>query len=216
MGRPARLTKAYVDSIDAPGRFSDGRGGNGLSLRVRRSRDGVGLTRAWEQRVHAGGQTLTLGLGGYAAVGISEARRQAAENVQKIKARFPRVSALDRLLVRPRGSSGLGPDPTAPVTIQQARPAPLFREMVEEYIDTQRLSWRQGSKTEAQTRSLLDRFVLPKVGDLPVDQVTSAHLLDLLSPIWHTRAESAKKVKRHLAGVLKNSCEASRHEITWR
>ena len=164
MGRPARLTKAYVDLIDAPGRFSDGRGGNGLSLRVRRSRDGVGLTRAWEQRVHAGGQTLTLGLGGYPAVGISEARRLAVENVQKIKARHPRVSALDRLLAADVEAPGLGPDATAPVTIQQASPAPLFREVAEQYIEGQRPSWKQGSKTEKQTRSLLDRYVLLKVG----------------------------------------------------
>lgn len=170
----------------------------------------MGLTRAWEQRVHAGGQTLTLGLGGYAAVGISEARRQAAENVQKIKARHPRMSALDRLLAADVEAPGLGPDATAPVTIQQASPAPLFREVAEQYIEGQRPSWKQGSKTEKQTRSLLDRYVLLKVGDLPVDQVTSAHLLDLLSPIWHTRAESAKKVKRHLVAIMRLA-EAKEH-----
>ena len=208
MDRPSRLTRGFVEEVNEPGRYGDGRGGNGLSLRVRPSRDGLGLGKTWEQRVYANGKVTTLGLGSYPELKLTAARELAAGNAQRVKAAFPRVSALDRLLAEAE-APGLGPVIAAnvaqqPMTAQVAyrSAAPVFRDVAEEYIKAQRSGWKTGSKTEGQARSLLDRYILPVVGDIPVNLVTSAQVHDVLAPIWHTKAESSKKVRRLFKSIF--------------
>ena len=198
MGRPARLTKAFVDQIDAPGRFSDGRGANGLSLRVRRSRNGVGITRAWEQRIQVDGKIHILGLGGYPWVGISEARQVAAENKQRVLAQRPRRTLLDDLL----GDTPTAMGPRTP--LKAPAPAmPTFSEVAETYFEGQ--CWKQGAKTENLYRSLITTYVTPSMGNLPVNQVDSSNITDVLAPIWHTKAPSAKKLRGLLRRIMRQA-----------
>ena len=35
-----------------------------------------------------------------------------------------------------------------------------------------------------------ERYAFPRVGKLPVSEVTSADMLEILAPIWHTKAET--------------------------
>ena len=206
MDRPSRLSRTFVEEVDQPGRFGDGRGGNGLSLRVRLSRDGLGLGKTWEQRIYANGKVTTLGLGSYPELRLTAARELAAENAQRVKAAFPRASALDRLLAVEVDAPSLGPVVAANVTQRPmtaySSAAPAFRDVSEEYIEARRLGWKGGSKTEGQTRSLLGTYILPVVGDSPVNLVTPAQVHDVLAPIWHTKAESSKKVRRLFKSIF--------------
>ena len=197
MDRSVRLTGKFVEQVKEPGRYGEGRGGNGLSLRVRASRSGVGVSKTWEQRIHVNGRATTLGLGTYPAVKLAEARIEAAENAQRIRAAFPRVKGIDRLL----GMAGPG-SPGGAVAVT-AIEAPPFRELATEWIETQRPGWKPGSKTEGQLTSLLDTYILPVMGDTPVDAVTPKQVYAVLSPIWQTRAPTAKKVKTLLAGIFR-------------
>jgi len=68
----ARLSAAKVKSIKKPGMHGDG---NGLYLRV----TGSG-SRSWMQRIVIHGRRRDLGLGGYPAIGLAEARALALAN----------------------------------------------------------------------------------------------------------------------------------------
>ena len=194
MDRPARLTREFVENVSDPGRYGDGLGGNGLSLRVRRSRDGQKLYKGWEQRIYAAGRVTTIGMGSYPRRKLTAARARAAEAVQRIRAKYPRETALDRLLAAEVDAPVLGQVVAA--SVEQPRAAPPFSEVAEQYIESSRSGWKSGSKTEKQARSLLHAYVLPVVGEIPINRVTPGQVHDVLAPIWHPKAESAKKVRR--------------------
>ena len=45
--------------------------------------------------------------------------------------------------------------------------------------------------------------VLPKIGELPVSQITSSDILSVLSPIWNTRTDTARKLKQRIRLIIK-------------
>lgn len=45
--------------------------------------------------------------------------------------------------------------------------------------------------------------MLPVIGSMRVDEVTSADVMDCLSPIWSSRLETAKRVRQRIAAVMK-------------
>ena len=192
MAKPTSLTASFVRGVEDLGRYGDGRGRFGLSLLVRRTKDG-GVSRNWQQRVRIPGRGPTsLGLGSYPAVSLSEARDLAAENAMKIRTRFPRKSGIDRLLEKAGSAANPG------------SAGPTFRDMAEGFIDFRRPTWT-GAKTEKQMRSLLEGYAYPVIGDVPIEQVTSSHVLEVVGPIWSTKAESAKKLMRAVSGVFENA-----------
>ena len=72
------LTVAKVRTVKEPGMYADGQG---LYLRV----DPSGARR-WVQRIVVQGKRRNLGLGGWPAVSLAEAREQAIVNLQVIRA----------------------------------------------------------------------------------------------------------------------------------
>ncbi|MCY3744855.1 MAG: Arm DNA-binding domain-containing protein, partial [Acidobacteria bacterium] len=95
--RPYRLSARFVEAIQHPGRYGDGRGSGGLSLRVKRTARGH-LSKTWGQRINVDGQARNLGLGSWPHVSLAEARQQCALN----------------LLARQRGELLTGHRPTVP------------------------------------------------------------------------------------------------------
>ena len=81
--RPARLSATFVKGATAPGRYGDGRGGNGLSLLVKPTSNGR-VSRTWAQRLRIHSRPVNVGLGSYPAISLAEARRRAAANVQAV------------------------------------------------------------------------------------------------------------------------------------
>ena len=110
----------------------------------------------------------------------------------KIRERYPPRTGIDRLLAE-----------AALPAVTSASAGPTFADVAEESIKFRRTSWKRGSKTEQQTRSLLDRYVTPALGNVAIDKVTPAQVVDVLSPLWHQKAETARKVKRNIQAVFK-------------
>nr|WP_234033734.1 site-specific integrase [Qipengyuania gaetbuli] len=48
----------------------------------------------------------------------------------------------------------------------------------------------------------LEKYVFPRIGDLPIDKVESSHLLEALSPIWLAKEETARRVLQRVAAVV--------------
>ena len=90
MKRPKRLSAAFVRTINRPGRYGEGHGGNGVSLLVK-ERSGGGLAKSWSQWLRINGKPSNLGLGRYPIVTLAEARAKALENARTVdQGRDPR------------------------------------------------------------------------------------------------------------------------------
>ena len=61
--------------------------------------------------------------------------------------------------------------------------------------------WRN-PKHSREWLSSLSRFAFPRIGNVPVSEVTSADVLEILTPLWHRKAETAKPVRQRLRAVL--------------
>ena len=79
-------------------------------------------------------------------------------------------------------------------------------------IDLRKGSWTN-EKHAAQWRSSLSRHVLPDLGAMPVDQISTAEVLGVLTPIWSEKAETATRVKQRMA-IIFDYCIAAgwRHD----
>ena len=176
MKRPTRLSASFVRTVNRPGRYGDGRGGFGLSLLVK-PRSAGGFSKTWSQRVSLHGKPVNIGLGAYPVVTLAEAREAALRNRRKL---------------------ARGHDPR-----DRQRLVPTFAEAVEKVIEIHAQSWKKGGKSESQWRSSLYRFVLPELGDRPVDEIQPKDVMTVLLPIWNTLPESARRTRRRIASVMK-------------
>ena len=134
--------------------------GNGLYLFVQPSG-----TRSWIQRLVIRGRRREIGLGSVALVSLAEAREKALAN---------------RKLAREGG------DPLAEK--RRAEGVPSFAE-------AHRACGRNRSKPAGEGRThgrewilTFERYAFPRIGKMPVSEVTSADVLEILAPIWHTKA----------------------------
>ena len=47
-----------------------------------------------------------------------------------------------------------------------------------------------------------ERYAFPRIGKMPVSEVTSADVLEILAPIWHTKADTARRLRQRIRAVL--------------
>ena len=147
--------------------------GNGLFLFVQPSG-----TRSWIQRLVVRGRRRELGLGSVALVSLAEAREKALAN---------------RKLAREGG------DPLAEKRRTQG--IPTFAEAASRVLEQKRAGWRN-PRHPREWMSSLRRFAFPRIGKMPVSEVTSADVLEILSPIWHRKAQTARRLRQRLRAVL--------------
>ena len=68
-------------------------------------------------------------------------------------------------------------------------------------IDQKRAEWRSPKTARLWTRTL-EMYAFPRLGNLPVSEITSGDVLETLSPIWHTRPKVARAVRLRIRAVL--------------
>ena len=147
--------------------------GNGLYLFVQPSG-----ARSWIQRLVIRGRRRDCGLGSVALVSLAEAREKARAN---------------RKLAREGG------DPLAEK--RRAQGVPSFAEAAARVVQQKQAGWRS-PKHCRDWMSSLRRFAFARIGEIPVSQVTSADVLEILTPIWHTKATTARKLRQRIRTVL--------------
>ena len=147
--------------------------GNGLYLYVQRTG-----TRSWIQRLVVRGRKREFGLGSVALVSLAEAREQALANRKLARA---------------------GSDPLA----EKRRSAgiPNFAEAAKRVIEQKHAGWRNPAVPRNWYRSF-EIHVFPRIGRVPVSEVTSADVLEILIPIWHAKPPTARIVRHRIRAVL--------------
>ncbi|MXZ59232.1 MAG: tyrosine-type recombinase/integrase [Acidobacteria bacterium] len=174
--RPYRLSARFVEAIQHPGRYGDGRGSGGLSLRVKRTARGH-LSKTWGQRISVDGRARNLGLGSWPHVSLTEARQQCALN----------------LLARQRGELISGHRPTVPT----------FGEAVEKVIAMHRTGWKDGGRSEKLWRATLRHHAMPRLGRRPVDRIHTSDVMAVLLPIWNEKRATARQVRHRIGAVMR-------------
>ena len=169
-----RLNAGFVRTIKQPGRYGDGHGSHGLALLVR-PRAAGGVRKSWAQRVRINGQATDIGLGAYPIVTLAEARHKALANRRNIE------QGND-----PRGGG-----------------IPDFEQATDRTIQLHSKGWKPGSRTESAWRNGFANHVFPKLGRMPIDKITTAHVLAVVGPLWHTTPRQAELLKRRIAQVMK-------------
>ena len=56
--------------------------------------------------------------------------------------------------------------------------------------------------SEDRPRSLR-AYAFPRIGAMPVSEVTTAEVLAILTPIWHDKPETARRVRQRIGAVMK-------------
>jgi integrase len=148
--------------------------GNGLWLAV--SKTG---SRKWFLRITVDGKRREMGLGSLADVSLKEAREKAAQA---------------------RSQAAQGVDPVE-ARHQVELKVPTFTQVAASYIRAHRRSW-QNPKHQRQWVSTLKTYARPIVGNIPIDQVGTEHVLKILTPIWTAKTETAKRVQGRVENIL--------------
>ena len=101
--------------------------------------------------------------------------------------RFTREKALaNRRLARQGG------DPLAEK--RRAQGIPTFAGAATRVLEQKQGGWRT-PRHPREWMSSLRRFAFPRIGKVPVSEVTTADLLEILTPLWHRKASAAKRVR---------------------
>ena len=78
---------------------------------------------------------------------------------------------------------------------------PTFAEAARKVYELRRPGWRN-AKHAHQWIATLEEFVFPRIGARAVDDVTADDVLGALSPIWHSKPTTAKRVRQRIGAVL--------------
>jgi len=148
--------------------------GHGLFLRV----DKTG-GKFWVQRIVINGKRCELGLGSLDFVTLANARIAAYEN---------------RRLARSGG------DPLA--DRRQAQAVMTFEEAAREVHRINLPTWKN-PKHGDQFINTLATYAFPTLGNTKASDITTADVLEVLQPIWLTKAETARRVKQRIGTVMK-------------
>ena len=147
--------------------------GRGLYLRV-----APGGSKGWMLRATIDGRRRDIGLGGHPTVTLAKARQLADAH---------------RLAVAE------GRDPLAE---KRRAKMPTFREAAETVHAANLPRWRNGKHTD-QWFSTLRTYAFPVIGNLRLDRITRRDVLAVLTPIWATKPETARRVRQRIRTVLK-------------
>lgn len=181
------LTEMKIKAA-GPGMHSDG---NGLYLQVRRGSDAaVRPSKSWIFRFQLNGHRREMGLGSLADVSAKTARLVAMD------ARRLVVGGIDPLERRRELAVQAEIKASAPAT----KPV-TFKDAALDYIDRHKAGWRN-AKHGQQWENTLETYAFPTLGEIPVAEVDDKLVLEVLRPIWHTRTETATRVRSRIETVL--------------
>jgi integrase len=172
-----KLSAAQVKSC-APGKYADGGG-----LWLHKREDGGAQ---WFLRVTVHGRRREMGLGALRDVSLKEARETAAE--WRAVARQGKDPIKERQ--RQRREAEKADHTLAAVAVEafEARKAQL-----------------KGDGKAGRWFSPLELHVLPKLGRVPIEELDQRDVKNALAPIWHSKADTAKKALNRLGIVVRHA-----------
>lgn len=167
------MGKLSATSVKAATRPGRHGDGDGLFLVIQASG-----AKSWVCRVQKNGSRRDFGLGSAAKVTLALARERAREIRTWVE------MGLDPLFER-RKLQGI----------------PTFRQAAAKVIASHGKNWRN-EKHAKQWLQTLNSYVFPEIGDLQVHDITGPMIRNVLSEIWLSKPETARRVRQRIGTVL--------------
>ena len=172
------LTDIVVKKISKAGRHTDDQT-KGLHLWVK-----VTGQKYWIFRYTNQDKRPSLSFGAYPDVGLRQARSKAIEARNMIN------KGEDPVDEKKAAKKGKGPSI-----------APKFKEFALAYIETMRPQWRSEKHAEQWLASIVN-YAIPVIGGMPLDEIETPHILQILNPIWLTKSETAVRLRGRMERIL--------------
>jgi integrase len=183
-GKIGRLNVSNLKSKKA-GLIADG-GNLYLKTEINSERH---ISRSWIFRFQLpGGKVRDMGLGPVTSVNLALARQLAADNRALVATGVDPIEHRNTIIRARRISEAVSP-------------APTFDVCARDYIQTHRSGWRNPRHHQQWTNTLA-AYASPVIGKLPVDEITTDHVLKIVKPLWHEKTDTMKRVRSRIELVL--------------
>lgn len=182
-----RLTKKDIDRANKRRKYSDGRG---LFLSV--SKNG---SKTWsfcyrfpdpskntigpDGKLKRGYREREMSLGSIDFMDVDDARDRTVELRRLVR------QGIDPMEERDRETRHV---------VRQKRDGSTFKQVAERYIDMKKAEWDAGGASEQSWRGSLGKHVYPVIGEMAMDRIDRADILDLLRPIWTKTTVTATRL----------------------
>src|SRR5262245_14051408 len=143
------------------------------------------IRRSWVFRYELDGKRRDMGLGPEHTVSLAEARNKARVLRQQL---LDDTDPLDEKRRRREAR------------LLEAAKVMTFGACVEGYLDAHAAAWKN-AKHRAAWRMTLTAYCKP-ISDLPVKDIDTDLVLRVLTPLWKTRTETAKRLRGRIERVL--------------
>ncbi len=134
--------------------------------------------KSWVLRITVDGRRRDIGLGGYPSVSLAQAREKAAEY---------------------RAAVAEGRDPLAE---KRAPAMPTFKKAAYAVHEANKPRWRNPRHASGWIQTL-ERHAMPKLGNTSLDKIDRGDVLSVLTPIWSSRPETARRVRQRMRAVFR-------------
>lgn len=177
-----KLTAKQIANLTTPGTYEDG---DGLRLQIKPNGK-----KYWVLRFQLSGKRREMGLGSYPATGLKEARQNSSDKRRLLRDGIDPLQARDD-------------ERAAHLIAEQRRKTKsiTFQDVSVDYIEAHRPAWKN-VKHAQQWANTLTTYAAPVIGDLSTNQITTEHILEILKPIWGSKAETASRVRNRIELVL--------------
>jgi len=173
-----KLNAKQVANLTEVGKYSDG---DGLYLLITKHN-----SKSWLFRYQMNGKRREMGLGGYPKTTLAAARTKARDAQEQIGAGIDPLTAKQASKAAQRAAQ-----------VKQK----TFKQCANDYIALNEASWRN-PKHRQQWHNTLKTYAFPIIGDLNVADIETAHITDILEPIWQSKTETATRLRGRLQRVL--------------
>lgn len=168
-----KLNVRQITGLTKPGVYSDG---GGLYLRVRSTG-----SKSWLYIYSIHGKRREMGLGSDLDVSLANAREKAAA------ARALMLEGIDPQIDRSKAKVA-------------EQPAITFGAFAMQWLDDVEAGFKN-AKHRQQWRNTLTTYAAP-LWLVPIPDITTAAILEVLKPIWLTKAETASRVRGRIERII--------------
>jgi integrase len=142
--------------------------------------------RSWVLRYEVNGRRRDMGLGAYPSVTLAAAREAARA------ARAKLAQGIDPINAVRSARSLLHAEQAAAIT---------FGHGAVKYIEAYEPGWRN-PKHAQQWRNTIESYANPVIGKILLKDIGLPHVLSVLEPIWHTKTETANRLRGRIEAIL--------------
>ena len=143
------------------------------------------LQKYWAFRFLFEEKRYDLSFGTYPEISLKEARKRAIEARNKL-------------------NQGFSPKPPKAPALELNKPIavlPTFKEYALACHELKRMEWKNKKHVNQWINTLRD-YAFNIIGDLPINEIDTEHILKILEPIWTTKTETASRLRARIEWVL--------------